>query len=210
MNSPKEVIEIFIFMFGVIIDYFVQNPEVFISIVAVSLSGWSLIYNYFKNKDFVQIIFKHKLKISISTISYTKPNIKKYPPTAEDYEFESTVHFETDLTMLNASNHNVGYYDFELIVYDKGEQILRLPYLGENTGNILERSHNTFSLSFTTKEEIEHLENLSAFLSVKIITRKFWSNNNYVVKGNEFTANSISLDNLSDPPSLEKDIVLNV
>lgn len=210
MNSPQEIVEALFFMFGVIIDYFAQNPEVFISIVAVALSGWSLMYNHFKNKDFVQIIFKDKLKISISSYEFIKPDTKNYPPKDEDYETKSTIGFESNLTILNASNHNVGYYDFELIVYEKGELILRLPYEGENNGNISERSHNVFNLRFSTDEEVNELDDLTAYLSVKIIKRKFWSNDNYVVKGNEFKENSISLNKLIDPPPLDKDVVLNV
>lgn len=148
-----------------IVAIFFNQLEYFISGTALLIS----IGSAYKNRDLTKVLFNKP--VYIASEKGREPVVKG----ASGSEFTKV---KTSIHIINASNHNRGYFDYHVKITGEG---FKLVFKDDNfsEGNLSERSYNYLLLSGNVPQYITPDEKITVEISIKLITNSIFKKRYY-------------------------------
>ncbi|MBF0754844.1 hypothetical protein E4T89_11370 [Jeotgalicoccus nanhaiensis] len=123
----------------------------------------------YKNRDLTKVLFNKPLYI----VAGKGPEPLIVGVGSNDY-----TRVKTAIHIINASNHNRGYFDYNVKITGKDFNII---FKDDSTseGNLHERSYNYLLLKGDSTQYIPHDEKITVEISIKLIVNSFFSKKYY-------------------------------
>lgn len=148
-----------------IVAIFFNQLEYIISGIALLIS----IGGVYKNRDLTKVLFNQPIYITSD---------KGQEPIAVGAGGNEYTRVKTAVHIINASNHNRGYFDYNVKITGNDFKIV---FKDDSTseGNLDERSYNYLLLKGSSTQYIPHDEKITVEISIKLITNSFFRKKYY-------------------------------
>ena len=119
-----------------------------------------------KNRDLTHVIINKPVFITSQ-----QGEAPKYPEV-QGVGSNGKTQVKTAIEIINASNHNRGYFDYRVTIVSDGLKV-HLENMQNNTsGNLVERSHNTLTFEGESNIYVSPRSDIQAIISVKLVKRR--------------------------------------
>lgn len=165
IKFKKEKVQIEIFGKD-IVAIFLNQLEYFISGSALIISIITAIFTAHKNRDLTHVIFNKPIFITSHQGESPKyPEVQGAAPNG-------ITQVKTAIEIINASNHNRGYFDYRVTIVSDGLNIHLENKQNNTSGNLDERSHNTLIFEGESNLYVNPRSDMQAIISVKLVKRR--------------------------------------
>lgn len=124
------------------------------------------IFTAHKNRDLTHVIFnKPVYMVSEKGKDLTGPEAHGAASTDRTY-------LKTSIEIINASNHNRGYYDYQIYIITGKRKIYLNNKHNNSSGNLGERSHHTLIYEGECNEYFDTETDFKVIITVKLVKRR--------------------------------------
>ena len=155
---------------------FVNYFQYFMSGLALIVSIITAIYTINRNRDVTHVFFNKPVFITSSK------GRESSGPEVHGAASDDETRIKTSIEIINASNHNRGYFDYKLQVHFDSSSINIRNKRDVVSGNLRERSHNTLMFEGITNRYIDSSSDFEVVVSVKIVKRRIFNKSMYIEK----------------------------